>query len=177
LVSIGLTRVAVNNGGDVAVRLSRGEKAAVGIRLDVASPVVSHRVIITPDLNVGGVCTSGLGGRSFTRGVASAATVFGSRASIADAAATAIANATYIESQYVRRGPADSIFPDTDLKGVEVTLDVGPLTEREVESACHQGLECAEKLVARQVIFGACLVVKGRMECTKILSELVEKLV
>jgi len=177
MVSMGLTRVLVNNGGDVAVRLARGEQASVGIRPKVGTPAVSHRVVITADLKVGGICTSGLGGRSFTRGVASSASVFASRASVADAAATAVANATYIDSQSVRRGRADTIFPDTDLQNVDVTVDVGPLTATEIETALRQGLERAEALVGQRLIFGACVIVKGRLECTRFLSPLVEKLI
>ena len=95
LAESGLTRVIVNNGGDVAVRLAEGEKVSVGIRPDVNRPRVSHRLLLAPEMDIGGVCTSGLGGRSFTRGIASAATVFANRAAIADAAATAVANATF----------------------------------------------------------------------------------
>lgn len=176
LVSRGLTRVLVNNGGDVALRLFRGETVAVGIRPEVASRVVSHRVLLTSEMSVGGVCTSGLGGRSFTRGVASAATVFAGRASVADAAATAIANATYVRSPAVKRCTADSVFPDTDLKGVDVTVEVGHLTEPEIHTALAQGMERAEELVTRSVIVGACLAVQGRMVCSEKLSKLVENL-
>ncbi len=95
LAESGLTRVIVNNGGDVAVRLAKGEKVSVGIRPDVNRPRISHRLFLAPEMDIGGVCTSGLGGRSFTRGIASAATVFANRAAIADAAATAVANATF----------------------------------------------------------------------------------
>jgi ApbE superfamily uncharacterized protein (UPF0280 family) len=176
LASRGLTRILVNNGGDVALRLSPGESVGVGIRPDIASPVVSHRVVVTPELGIGGVCTSGLGGRSFTRGVASAATVFGSRASVVDAAATALANATYIASPAVRRCDAASLFPDTDLKGLDVTVEVGDLTESEKETALAQAMQRAETLVNRGLIFGACVAVKGRIRCTELLSRLVEKL-
>jgi len=175
LVARGLTRILVNNGGDVALRLVHGESVAVGIRPDVTSPLVSHRMMVTPELAVGGVCTSGLGGRSFTRGVASAATTFASRASLADAAATAVANATYIPSPAVRRCAADSLFPDTDLKGLDVTFDVGALSESEIETALARGMQRADQLVSRHLIFGACVAVKGRMRCTDRLSKLIER--
>ncbi|MGO9568696.1 MAG: FAD:protein FMN transferase, partial [Desulfomonilaceae bacterium] len=73
LESQGLTKVVVNNGGDVALRLMRGETATVGIRPEVNGMEVTRRVLITSEMDIGGICTSGLGGRSFTRGVASAA--------------------------------------------------------------------------------------------------------
>jgi uncharacterized protein len=176
LADLGLTRVVVNNGGDVAVRLREPESLNVGLRPDVSGGDITHVVRIDALLNIGGICTSGLGGRSFSRGVASAATVFASRASVADAAATAVANATYIPSLEVQRVPADTLDPDNDLKGVDVTVSVGDLEPREIEQALCQAIARAEELVAAGIVFGACVVVKGRMACTSCLTELVRPL-
>jgi uncharacterized protein len=173
----GLTKIVINNGGDVAIRLKKGETTIVGIRPDVNSNVLTHRITITPEMEIRGVCTSGLGGRSFTRGIASAATVFASRAAIADAAASSVANATYIRNPAVRRMPADTFDPNTDLKGVDVTVAVGELTCDEIDKALHQGIRKAEDLVNRGMITGACVAVKNRMECTRALASLVEALV
>jgi ApbE superfamily uncharacterized protein (UPF0280 family) len=161
-----LTRVVVNNGGDVALRLREGETLSVGIRPEVECPDISHRVLITAEMGIRGVATSGLGGRSFTRGVASAATVVSRDAVWADAAATAVANATYISAGAVVRRSAESIYPDTDLKGLDVTVSVGELSLSQIERALAQGLSRAEELTAREVIFGACLFVKGYMAAT-----------
>jgi hypothetical protein len=158
--------VIVNNGGDVALRLEPGETVVVGIREDVTGQTVSHRVLLTAESMIGGVCTSGLGGRSFTRGVASAATVFAARACTADAAATAVANATNIPSSAVERRLAESIDPDTDLKGMLVTASVGPLTDAEIKTALGQAISRAESLVIRSVISGAYVFVQGRMQST-----------
>jgi len=176
LASQGLTRVVVNNGGDVALRLVAGETVTVGIRPDLSAEQVTHRAVITSEKDIGGVCTSGLGGRSFTRGVASAATVFSNRASIADAAATAVANATYVPSAAVQRRVADSIYPDTDLKGVEITVSAGHLTEEEVFTALAEGVNRAEDLVTRSLIAGACITVQGKMQCTNAICGLVQRL-
>jgi uncharacterized protein len=170
----GLTRIVVNNGGDVAIRLKDGATATVGIRPDVNSDELTHRITVTAEMAIRGVCTSGLGGRSFTRGIASAATVFASRAAIADAAASAVANATYIQSPAVHRLPADTMDPNTDLNGVDVTVAVGELTIDEIDRALQQGIRRAEELVNRRVITGACVAVKGRMACTRGLSSIVE---
>ncbi|MBI4964671.1 MAG: hypothetical protein HY913_15435 [Desulfomonile tiedjei] len=172
----GLTRVVVNNGGDVAIRLAESETLNVGIRPDLGAEEVTHRVLITPEMNIGGICTSGLGGRSFTRGVASAATVFAARAAIADAAATAVANATYISSPAVERCAAESIYPDTDLKGVEITASLGYLAEDEMLTALSQGMNRAEALVKVSLIAGACITVQGRMQCTEYIAGLVHRL-
>ncbi len=174
LVELGATRVVVNNGGDVAVRLVAGESLSVGIRPDVNRNDVSHKVVLTAEMNVGGVCTSGLGGRSLTRGVASAATVFAGRGAVADAAATAVANATYVASRAVVRRPAEEIDPETDIKGLEITDRVGDLTESEIETALSQGISRAESLVTAGLILGACISVKGRMRCTLEFSRLLE---
>ncbi len=176
LAESGLTRVIVNNGGDVALRMNRGEQLYVGIRPDVNLPRVSHRLLLRYEEEVGGICTSGLGGRSFTRGVASAATVFADRAAIADAAATSIANATFIKAPGVRRQLADKIDPDTDLKGIEVTTSVGSLSEDEIDTALEQGIARTEELIGRGLIKGACVAVKSRMRCTKNISALLEPL-
>jgi uncharacterized protein len=166
LTEKGLTRVIVNNGGDLAVHAVAGERIAVGIRSDVDSPAVTHRVVLSGEMGIKGVCTSGLGGRSFTRGIASAATVFASTAAIADAAATAVANATYVASPAVLRRPADTLYPDTDLKGVAVTVSVGRLTSAEVTRALAQGIDRGEALAKRGLIVGACLTVQQRTLCT-----------
>jgi uncharacterized protein len=172
----GLTRVIVNNGGDLAIRLANGETAAVGIRTDVNYHEVSLRILLREDMNVRGVCTSGLGGRSFTRGVANAATLFAGSAAVADAAATAVANATYIPSPAVSRLVADSVDPDTDLQGVAVTSHVGRLTQCEIESALSQGIGRAEDLVKQRLIEGACLCVQGHLRSTDGLSWRLEPL-
>ncbi|MFH1117183.1 MAG: hypothetical protein V1792_24965 [Pseudomonadota bacterium] len=166
LAGLGMTRVLVNNGGDLALRLERDERVFVGIRPDVQGTALSHRVLITPETGIRGVATSGFGGRSFTRGTASAAVVLSADAAWADAAATAVGNATYVETRAVQRMRADLQYPDTDLKGVEVTVSVGELSEAVIKTALGQGIEKAEELVERDVIWGACIFVKGRMMST-----------
>jgi ApbE superfamily uncharacterized protein (UPF0280 family) len=172
----GLTRVVVNNGGDIAVRLKDPESLNIGIRPDVSSHEISHTIRVHPSSHIGGICTSGLGGRSLSRGVASAATVFAARASMADAAATAIANSTYISHPSVKRVLAEQLDPDTDLKGMEVTVSVGTLDKPDVDRALMQGINCAEELVEKRIIHGACVVVRGKMACTKTFSPLIHVL-
>ena len=176
LAKSGLTRVIVNNGGDVAVRLAKGEKVSVGIRPDVNRPRVSHRLLLVPELGIGGVCTSGLGGRSFTRGIASAATVFADRAAIADAAATAVANATFIKGPTVHQRLAEKIDPDTDLRGAEVVTSVGLLSDDKIKMALEQGITRAQELIDRDVIKGACVALKSNMRFTTGISALMEPL-
>lgn len=173
LVNEGLTKIIVNNGGDLAIRVLDAETASIGIRPDIMKQTITHRVILTPEMNIGGVCTSGIGGRSFSRGIASSAVAFAARGSIADAAATAIANATYVSSPEVGRCLAELLDPNTDLKGVEVTCSVGALSNTEIQTALEQGLRKAENLIERGIIAGAFIAIKHRFQYTSSIQHIV----
>ena len=114
----GMTRVLVDNGGDVAIRCCDGEPVAVGIRPNVESKRIAQVMVLGPERTAWGIATSGLGGRSLTRGVLEAATVVAADASLADAAATAVANASYVEDSAVVQAPAEAIDPRTDIAGL-----------------------------------------------------------
>ncbi len=157
----GMTKVVVDNGGDVAVRADREEPITVGIRPDINDHEVSYVIGLDPDLHSHGVATSGLGGRSLTRGIASAATVVARTASLADAAATAVANASFLEDEQVRRRPAEDLDPYTDIAGLDITVKVGPLSEEKKIRAVSQAIRRAEDLVRREVILGAFVAVQG----------------
>src|SRR5512137_35675 len=143
----GMTKVVVDNGGDVAIRADRDAPITVGIRPDVSDRSLSHVIGLDPDLQSCGVATSGLGGRSLTRGIASAATVVARTASLADSAATAVANASFLEDEQVFRRPAEEIDPYTDIAGLDITVKVGPLSEEMKSRAVSQSMRRAEDLV------------------------------
>jgi len=167
----GMTKVVVDNGGDVAIRADREEPVTVGIRPDVNDRAVSHVIGLDPDLHTHGVATSGLGGRSLTRGIASAATVVARTASLADAAATAVANASFLEDAQVWRRRAEELDPYTDIAGLDVTVKVGPLSEEKKSQALAQAIQKAEDLVRREVILGAFVAVQGVHGMTKYLRD------
>ena len=167
----GMTKVVVDNGGDVAIRADREEPVTVGIRPDVNDRAVSHVIGLDPDLRTHGVATSGLGGRSLTRGIASAATVVAQTASLADAAATAVANASFLEDAQVWRRRAEELDPYTDIAGLDVTVKVGPLSEEKKSQALAQAIQKAEDLVRREVILGAFVAVQGLHGMTKYLRD------
>jgi hypothetical protein len=175
LSQAGMTRVIVNNGGDVALRLSFGESIVVGVRPKVDRSDISGSFVLQGELGIGGVCTSGLGGRSFTRGIASAATVLAQTASYADAAATAIANATFINTPAVHRTAAIKLDPSSDLHDLHVTTSVDCLSDKEVSSALDQGIARAEKLVTNGKIAGAIITVQGRTRWTQTFPPILEK--
>ena len=129
LFARGADLVAVNNGGDVALRLGEGRSIRMGI---------------LPDLN-GGVCTSGLGGRSLTRGIAGGVTVFSRQCALADACATHIANCSYIESPRVHTCLAGEIEPESDIASLRIVTAVGPLLPEEKKRGLMQVYEETER--------------------------------
>ena len=163
----GMTKVVVDNGGDVAIRADRDAPITVGIRPDVGDRTLSHVIGLDPDLPSYGVATSGLGGRSLTRGIASAATVVARTASLADAAATAVANASFLEDEQVFRRPAEEMDPYTDIPGLDITVKVGSLSEEKKSMAVSKAIRRAEELVRREVILGAFVAVQGKVEMTQ----------
>ena len=136
-----LDRVYVNDGGDIALRVT----AASGI---------------------GGVATSGRHGRSFSLGIADAVTVLARDAATADVAATLIGNAVDLDSPAVRRVPASSLDPDSDLGARLVTVAVEGLTPREVSAALDAGLARAEAWWRDGRILGAALRLAGEVRTT-----------
>jgi len=159
----GMTRVIVNNGGDVAVRLRGNETVRVGIGSGAPGKEGMQSVVLDSSVSSWGVATSGLGGRSLTRGVASAVTILARTASLADAAATAVANASFVKDGNVAQRPAEEINPSTDIAGIPVTVKVGPLSERKKALAVERALGRARILTKEGVIFGAVVAVQDRI--------------
>jgi ApbE superfamily uncharacterized protein (UPF0280 family) len=149
------TRVLVENGGDIAIRLAEGETAAVGVRPQVNCRQISHVIRLDAGQRSWGVTTSGVGGRSLTRGIASAVTVAAANASLADAAATAIGNACFVEDEGIIQLPAESLDPHTDLAGLPVTAEVGELQPEKVLQALESARQKAALLSQRKIIRGA----------------------
>ncbi|MCK1743863.1 UPF0280 family protein [Bradyrhizobium sp. 139] len=159
-----LDQAYVNNGGDIALHLGRGEHFSVGLmdRPDRAGVMRTMRV--DSDDPVRGIATSGRHGRSFSLGIADAVTVLAATASQADAAATVIANAVDLPGHpAVIRKPANELQPDSDLGARLVTRDVGELSQTEIAAAQESGAECARQLFDRGLIEGAVLQLCGDM--------------
>jgi ApbE superfamily uncharacterized protein (UPF0280 family) len=153
-VAAGATRAIVNNGGDIALRVPEGERVRVGIVSDLAARRCTHVLEVSGESGIGGVATSGLGGRSLTKGIASAAVALSASASVADAAATAIANATNCDHPAIQRCLAEEIDPGTDIRGHVVTRAVGELPEEAQEAALWAGAARARALQQRGVVRG-----------------------
>jgi ApbE superfamily uncharacterized protein (UPF0280 family) len=163
----GMTKVVVDNGGDVAVRLGGREAVTVGIRPAVEESEISHVISLGPEAHSWGIATSGLGGRSFTRGIASAATVVARNASLGDAAATAVANASFVDDPLVFRRPARELDPCTDIPDLPVTVKVGRLGDEKKALAVANAIQKANELIHREVILGAFVSVQGMTGMTE----------
>src|SRR5882672_3218248 len=120
-----LSRAYVNNGGDIALHLSPGEKFAVGMVERPDRPSLFGTMTIHSHQPIRGIATSGWRGRSFSLGIADAATVLADTAAMADAAATIIANAVDLPGHpHIARVAACELAPDTDLGDRPVTQSV-----------------------------------------------------
>lgn len=155
----GLSRLAVNNGGDIAFRLTPG--AVFTLAMAGANGADLGRAeIAAADLpeGRGGIATSGWRGRSFSLGVADSVTVLAASAAAADVAATLIANAVDApDLPGVERAPARALAPDSDLGDRLVTTAVAPLGPKDRRRALDAGLRSAEGMRRQGLITAAVL--------------------
>lgn len=166
LAAAPLAKAFVNDGGDIAVHIAPGERLDIGMAGDLgdgAIPAMSGHITLTAEGGVGGIATSGRGGRSFSLGLADSVTVLARNAALADAAATLIANAVNIDSPAVRRAPASSLDPDSDLGDRLITVDVGPLSDGEIDAALASGRDLAGEFHRAGSIAACALTLQGKM--------------
>jgi ApbE superfamily uncharacterized protein (UPF0280 family) len=163
LVQRGATKVMINNGGDIALRLAEGESVKVGITSDLNSRAVSHIIEVESVSQVGGIATSGLGGRGFTKGIASAVVVLGVNCRLADACATLVANHTFSPDPEIKQVRAEKLDPDTDICGHLVTAALGRLQPKTWQQALHNGLTQAREVVEQGIIYGAVIFAGGQL--------------
>jgi ApbE superfamily uncharacterized protein (UPF0280 family) len=176
IFSKGGTKIIVDNGGDIAIRLRERETARVGVKTEIDAKQPTYLISIDSAMGIGGVATSGLGGRSFSKGIASAATVISKTASFSDAAATVIGNFTNVEDPNILRTLAEKIYPDTDISGEWVTIRVGELSQEKIEEALDKGLSKAYAICQKGLIHGALIALQGRVVWTDSLTPLLKKL-
>jgi ApbE superfamily uncharacterized protein (UPF0280 family) len=161
-----LDRAYANDGGDIALHVGRGGSLAIGLAADPARLALDGALRVTAESGIGGVATSGRHGRSFSLGIADAVTVLARDAATADVAATLIANAVDVDSPAVRRAPARSLDPDSDLGERQVTVGLGALAPADIVAALEAGLARAEAFRARGLILGAALRLTGQVRAT-----------
>lgn len=162
-----LAKAYVNDGGDIALHLTPGERLVCGVVAEIVSPGLDALIDLDFGMGIGGIATSGRatkgqGGRSFSLGIADAATVLAVDAATADAAATLIANAVDISGHAaISRVPAIDLDPDSDLGARLVTVEVGPLSPADIAMALDNGLAVAEQFRLQGSIAGAFLALRG----------------
>lgn len=161
-----LDRVIVENGGDVSIRLAGKERVQIGLRPRVESSEISHVLTLDAEQPSWGVTTSGFGGRSLTRGIASAVVCVADRAGVADAASTAIANACLVEHEAITQVPAATLDPDTDIPDVPVTLRLGDIGPEVWRTAGQNGLSRAKQLIDREILSGSAIFIGNNMLLT-----------
>jgi ApbE superfamily uncharacterized protein (UPF0280 family) len=158
-----LERAYVNDGGDIALYLATGHHFTVGMVDRPDRPSLFGSARLASDQPVRGIATSGWRGKSFSLGIADAVTVLADRASMADAAATIIANAVDLPGHpQVLRIPARQLAPDNDLGHHPVTQAVGELSPAEIAKALSAGKTVACSLLAEGLIRASALHLRGQ---------------
>ncbi|MBY6091736.1 UPF0280 family protein [Maritimibacter alkaliphilus] len=151
----GARKAWVNNGGDIALVLGPGQ--------NFSAAMPGGRVTLQGAEPWRGIATSGRGGRSHSLGIADAVTVVARTAAEADAAATMIANAVNLPGHpSVSRAPACDLSPDSDLGARLVVTGLGPLARDEIDRALAAGRARAQRYLARGLIGGAHLALRGQ---------------
>ena len=167
----GIRKAYVNNGGDIALYLDRGESFRIGVVADPARTRPDHghglaldgAFEVTAGMPVRGVATSGWRGRSWSLGIADSVTVLAADGAAADAAATMIANAVTVDHPGVRRRPACELDDASDLGTLSVTVAVAPLPDAAVDAALAAGVARAEALLAERLVWGVVLALQARV--------------
>lgn len=160
----GADRVLINNGGDIALAYGPSEEPfRMGLISDINTGSLSRVLSLEPSSGIRGAATSGLGGRSLTKGVASAVTCLASCCGLADAAATSVANATLVDDPGVELCRAEELDPLTDLQGHPVVKRVGRLEPEKAREAVSRGLARAGRLLAQGMILGCLIFVQNQM--------------
>lgn len=156
-----LRRAYVNNGGDIALHLAAGETFRAAIAgLDGQT---NGQITLRAADNIGGLATSGQGGRSMSLGIAGSVTVLARTAACADAAATLIGNTVDLPGHpAITRRPAQDISSNSDLGARLVVTHVGPLSPAEIAAALSRGTARAQQLVDAGHIAAAALLLQGQ---------------
>jgi uncharacterized protein len=159
----GLRTLFVNNGGDISVHVGTGAALHIGLVADLAAARPQGVMTLDSTSAIGGIATSGWRGRSFSLGIADAATVLARTAAEADAAATVIGNSVATEDAAIRRRPACDLDPDSDLGDRLVTVEVGLLPAPARTIAIRGGLEAARRLHQSGCIAAALIALQGEI--------------
>lgn len=150
-----LERAYINNGGDIALYLGKGQTFALGMQDHDGRDL--GRISIAAEDGIQGIATSGRHGRSLSRGIADSVTTLARSAAEADVAATLIANAVDLPGHpAITRKPAHDLDPDSDLGPRRVVTACGAVSRDETAQALANGYKTARRMQdARQIAAAA----------------------
>jgi ApbE superfamily uncharacterized protein (UPF0280 family) len=152
-----ISRVYVNNGGDIAFWLNSGELFSIGVVDNPEIPKLNTKVNLAYESPVRGIATSGWRGRSLSLGIADAVTVLAKSATDADVAATLIANEVNVDFPGIEKRPASEVKDESDLGMIPVTVHVPDLPEDKIFLALEQGAKTARRFIKAEKITAAYL--------------------
>jgi ApbE superfamily uncharacterized protein (UPF0280 family) len=160
-----LSRAYVNNGGDIALHLAKGQSFTLAMSghdgRDLGLITIAH------DDPIRGIATSGRHGRSHSLGIADSVTVLASNAARADVAATLIANAVDLCGHpAITRKSASSLDDMTDLCDLPVVVSCAPLSEEDKALALAAGRSRTDTFIQKGLISGAALFLQGQSDTT-----------
>ncbi|WP_457644987.1 UPF0280 family protein [Profundibacter sp.] len=156
-----LRRAYVNNGGDIALHLAKGERFTMAMAgLDGRD---LGRIGINHSDGIGGIATSGQGGRSLSFGIAESVSILAKNAATADMAATLVANAVDLPNHpAIHRAPAHDLRDDTDLADRPVVTRCDPLSAADIKTALNNGIRTARAMLDQNQIRAAALFLQGQ---------------
>lgn len=160
-----LHRAYVNNGGDIALHLSKGATFTTAMQ-GHGGEALGQTTISDRD-PIRGIATSGRHGRSLSLGIADSVTVLAASAAAADVAATLIANAVDLPAHpAICRRPAYKIVEDSDLGTQPVVVDCAALSTADCKTALEAGKTRAQAFQSQNLIIGAGLFLQGHTVTT-----------
>jgi ApbE superfamily uncharacterized protein (UPF0280 family) len=156
-----MRRAYVNNGGDIALHLAKGQRFTM-VMAGLGGGDLG-RIEIHHDDGIGGIATSGQGGRSLSFGIAESVSILAKNAATADVAATLVANAVDLPNHpAIHRAPAHDLRDDTDLGNRPVVTRCDPLSAADIKTALNNGTSIARAMLARKQIHAGALFLQGQ---------------
>jgi len=159
--AVPVARAYVNNGGDIAVHLGEGARFSVAMATQSGRDL--GRICFNHSDGVGGIASSGTGGRSHSLGIAENVTVLAENAASADVAATLIANTVDLpDHPGIRRTKACDLSPDSDLGDLLVVTGVPRLGLDDIRTAIERGECLASEMIETGQIKAASLFLQNQ---------------
>ncbi len=141
-----LSRAYVNNGGDIALHLTKGQRFKMA--------VARHDGCRLGDIDIGfddpvrGIATSGRHGRSLSLGIADSVTVLARTAAVADVSATLISNAVDLPGHpAIKREAAHVLDESSDLSSQKVVTGCAALSRTDALKAVKNGEARAQQFI------------------------------